>query len=99
MISTDDEFDWSNQSHLYYNNQEVLTTEKFMELCLHEIKAEYPYLETEEEINKRLFDIVPMINDNDIKNEKEDDNDDIKSFLSDESDFDDNFDIDINEKN
>lgn len=56
LIGTDEEFYWDNKDCLLYDNNDVLSKEKFDSLVFNEIKKEYPFLDNEEIKNK--LDII-----------------------------------------
>lgn len=60
LISTDEKFYWDNKEYLFYDNNEVLSTEKFNNLCMEEIRKEYPFL-IDVELKKRFTEIIKYI--------------------------------------
>ena len=78
LIATDEEFYWDNKDFLFYDNNDVLSREKFESIVFDEIKKEYPFLDNEE-INSRLNIIINLAvkkeivdeDDNGISNEEE----------------------------
>jgi len=60
LICIDTEFYWDNKEYLYYDNNDVLTEDKFTKLCLEEIKKEYPFLE-QKDIYDRYNDIIKKV--------------------------------------
>lgn len=82
LMATDPEYNWNGKEYLFFDNNEVLSKDKFISTCLNEIKKEYPYIENEGEINRRFIEIMNLINksedeDNDDDNSNEEDNDNI----------------------
>ena len=69
LISTDDNTHFGDLKFLYYDNEDILTKEKFEILCLREIRKEYPFIESNDEIKIRFNEIL-----NKIKNEEKDEN-------------------------
>ena len=69
LISTDDNTHFGDLEFLYYDNEDILTKEKFENLCLREIRKEYPFIESNDEIKIRFNEIL-----NKIKNEEKDEN-------------------------
>ena len=61
ILCTDDRFNWENVEFLYFDNEEVLTKEKLDELCIKEIKKEYPFIKDNEEIRRRFNHIMNIL--------------------------------------
>jgi hypothetical protein len=64
LLATDESLDWDNYEYLFYDNNEVLSTEEFRKLCKKEIKKEFPSIDDEEEILKRIKSVTNSINNN-----------------------------------
>lgn len=82
LTSTDENTYWDNREYLFYDNKDVINKEQFEMLCIKEIKKEYPFLQTEEEINQRFKDILELIGKKDKEensNESDDENNDDSS--------------------
>ena len=61
ILCTEDRINWENVVYLFYDNEEVLTKEKFEELCIEEIKKEYPFIKDKEEIIRRFNYIMNIL--------------------------------------
>ena len=62
LLSTENNFNWEDFEYLYYDNSEVLTKEKLDELCIEEIRKEYPFIKDKKEIMRRFKNIMYVLN-------------------------------------
>ena len=83
LYSTDENFYWDNKEFLYYDNNDVIDKKQFEKLCIQEIKKEYPFIQSEEEINQRFKDIIELIEKKD-KIENNDENEEDENDSSDD---------------
>ena len=90
MIATDETVNWDNKDYLYYENNEVLSNNEFINLCKEEIKKEFPTIDDEEEILNRAKIVIEKVTKNSFAiNNSEDLNENESSEEENESSSDD----------
>jgi flagellar hook-associated protein FlgK len=71
LLSTEEFINWNNMMNLSFDNEDILKEEKFFDICIEEIKKEYPMIEEKEEIKDILANIFEKIEEKKVKEEKE----------------------------
>ena len=61
LLSTDNNICFEYADFFYCDNEDVLTKEKFENLCLEEIQKEYPFIDNKDEIKIRFKEILNKI--------------------------------------
>ena len=90
LIATDATVNWDNKDYLYYENNEVLSNNEFINLCKEEIKKEFPTVDDEEEILNRAKIVIEKVTKNSFAiNNSEDLNENESSEEENESSSDD----------
>ena len=84
LIATDESENWDNRSYLFYDNNDVLSTEQYFELCKKEILKEFPLLDDEEEILDFLNKITKKNPEKNSEEVSESNEEEYESFIDDE---------------
>lgn len=66
LIATDETVNWDNKDYLYYENNEVLSNNEFINKCKEEIKKEFPSIDDEEEILNRAKIVIAKLTKNSL---------------------------------